>query len=155
MISAIGSDVVTWPLLREHTRCTDEIGAEPSFSRVIPAHSGSRLLGCAVVVSLETIRRSLRGGSCGPDLERWSSLLGSRRARDRRRRDARRGGRSWLRPGGRFGDRGLPPLAGGGRSGRSRDRGRGGAASAAQLDVTDQASVDRFVAQADELYGRA
>lgn len=31
----------------------------------------------------------------------------------------------------------------------------GGAASAAQLDVTDQASVDRFVAQADELYGRA
>jgi 3-oxoacyl-[acyl-carrier protein] reductase len=30
----------------------------------------------------------------------------------------------------------------------------GGAASAAQLDVTDQASVDRFVSQANELYGR-
>jgi 3-oxoacyl-[acyl-carrier protein] reductase len=30
----------------------------------------------------------------------------------------------------------------------------GGAALAAQLDVTDQASVDRFVAQADETYGR-
>lgn len=30
----------------------------------------------------------------------------------------------------------------------------GSAACAAQLDVTDQASVDRFVAQADELYGR-
>jgi len=30
----------------------------------------------------------------------------------------------------------------------------GGAALAAQLDVTDQASVDRFVAQADEAYGR-
>ena len=30
----------------------------------------------------------------------------------------------------------------------------GGAASAHQLDVTDQSSVDRFVAQADTLYGR-
>ena len=30
----------------------------------------------------------------------------------------------------------------------------GGAACATQLDVTDQASVDRFVAEADTLYGR-
>ena len=30
----------------------------------------------------------------------------------------------------------------------------GGSACAAQLDVTDQASVDRFVAEADTLYGR-
>ena len=30
----------------------------------------------------------------------------------------------------------------------------GGVASAFQLDVTDQASVDRFVEQADALYGR-
>ena len=30
----------------------------------------------------------------------------------------------------------------------------GGVASAHQLDVTDQVSVDRFVAQADSLYGR-
>jgi 3-oxoacyl-[acyl-carrier protein] reductase len=30
----------------------------------------------------------------------------------------------------------------------------GGAATVCQLDVTDQASVDRFVEQADETYGR-
>ena len=30
----------------------------------------------------------------------------------------------------------------------------GGSACVAQLDVTDQASVDRFVAEADTLYGR-
>lgn len=128
----------------------------------IPAHWRRRrehplsvfLCGCSSVASFETLPGWRTGGCGGADLERRPAILGPSCARDRCWRHARWSGCNRVRPGGRLGGRRLPELTGRGRSGRSEIVSAGGAACAAQLDVTDQDSVDRFVARADESYGR-